>query len=920
MKSSHSGREMTPNSTTYRSYMNTCLVFTEFVARLLIEKSFFQNENISQTSLLYLANDLIRTLHKTQPQKMSVAKELVITYKQITGKALTSEEQEYESSETEIDVVDEVLNGIRYSTLGLLGKSFFSSVINALKPGLWGHIPAIVGYTGAVLYGPQAIQSAVEQTLEYSRCNASQKEWLRSWLLTIGRLALGFIPKVHATETGVHYHYPSRTGHISTHGTHHAANMRGGDITYTRLGSLSTPEGEHAAEYLLQFKLHQVDRLTEQCIRIQVVNETGEKIPVAFNFVQGEYGPEIRVTSPDSLLASHWGSYFTNPSPMSSLQRQMQFGKEISLELINSGIRHIHYFGTTLLAANLWQSNKIPLMLGLLAINSLPSVSASAETKDFKKNCLMQMCTDSFEAGNYFHAKLICNEALKAGYDTAELHYTLGRIAKEFGQHTYAFKQFEAATHLDSTHYAAAAAYNNTHKMFNAYFENLSLVLNLTTHQDIAEMCDFVYPLRYHFFKKHDLYVPRPIEYMLICLAEIYVNSKSQFNSESQQMLAFHYERAKSFGWLKAEISYESSEDRTGSPYKGAAFIKNDTKRIIIAHRIPSDLLCEIFYHDVQIVHDTEFYIHLNVARSFVESVKKKYPGYYISHTGHLVGAAIAEAIACEFKSVAITVNSPGYLLSQKNNIACDAQIITYVAYQHFANTLSKHIGSMRHVDRGLNYFIDNFAIFCVKFHRSVPAKETIQKIFEDNFTRFFEVMTTLDPCLGYPPDSYHVGFWKNNPLERAKELRLERTWEFTPKDKELLGTRNINLDMLSNDFQRKWDNGRIGIEHFSKRARRFLRSYLDNGLYPNNINPKVLQLYYISDDNEIFVISDTHTETTIYTACDFQDYIEMKLYEATVNSFPRVKDTNYQRDMARISRHCNRFEETCDGDSQIKP
>ncbi|MDQ2993361.1 MAG: hypothetical protein M3R00_00205 [Pseudomonadota bacterium] len=316
----------------------------EFVSRLLIEKAFFQNSNIPHQSLLYLANDLIRTLCPEQKLKFSVAKEIGITYKQLCGQSLTEEEEKYEYAETQLDVVGEVLNGIKYSTMALLGKSLCDSVYSTVQQGLWTHVPAVAGYAGALLFGPQAITAAVDNVLFYSGLRSEQKELIRPWLNTVGRLALGFIPKVHANETGVHYHYPSVSGHTETHSGNESVSMYGENITIKRPGEFNTPEGAFAAEYQLQFKLQQINQLSEHAIRIQVVNQSGEKIPVEFHLKQGNHGPEIQVKSSDSQLQAHWSSYFRVPAGLISAKPEENYAELVSVSKHDAPHKHMSNF------------------------------------------------------------------------------------------------------------------------------------------------------------------------------------------------------------------------------------------------------------------------------------------------------------------------------------------------------------------------------------------------------------------------------------------------------------------------------------------------------------------------------------------------------------------------------------------------
>ena len=122
----------------------------------------------------------------------------------------------------------------------------------------------------------------------------------------VGRLALGFVPKVHATEAGVHYQYPSIAGSSRTFSKGQVATVHGDTLRIEKKGILDTSEGKFEAVYSADFKLLQVYELNEERIRIQVVDQSGKVIPVEFKRVEREFGPEIEVVCDDHQIAAYW--------------------------------------------------------------------------------------------------------------------------------------------------------------------------------------------------------------------------------------------------------------------------------------------------------------------------------------------------------------------------------------------------------------------------------------------------------------------------------------------------------------------------------------------------------------------------------------------------------------------------------------
>jgi tRNA A-37 threonylcarbamoyl transferase component Bud32 len=286
-------------------------LFAELISKLLIERTFFQNYNIPVETLLYLANGLISSINPKKKEPFNAVTESIILYKQFWGSPLTEEEQRYEKSDKELNVGNEILNGLKYSSYSLLGQNLFNSSMSVIKQGLWEHLPSVIGYTAAIVAGPKLISYAVDELLAYSDFSPEQKEILKPWLEGVGRLSLGFIPKVHAEEDGVHYHFPSQEGHTKTFYNNQTVTMNGDKITVSAPGVLNTDEGSFDAEYSMEFKLAQLKQTSKGAIRIQVVNHEGEKIPVEFQLVQGLYGNEISVTSSDLSIKERFTNYFT---------------------------------------------------------------------------------------------------------------------------------------------------------------------------------------------------------------------------------------------------------------------------------------------------------------------------------------------------------------------------------------------------------------------------------------------------------------------------------------------------------------------------------------------------------------------------------------------------------------------------------
>jgi hypothetical protein len=255
-----------------------------------------------------------------------------LLYKQLLGQELSAEEKRYDKSYKEWDLLGETLNVVLYSNMTLIGKSLYTSLNAAGKQGLWEHLPAILGSTGSVLFGPQLITLTIEEILARTELTDKQKTLIKPWLNIVGRLALlEFIPKVHADDNGIYYQYPSTKGYTEVYSQGQTLIQEGEDITIKKPATLQTPDKkEYEGEYVAEFKLSKISQLTDEKLKIGLVNASGEKVHVEFRVNETKSGPKITVSSQDKELERQFTSYFM---PQEEVQR---FNSPVIEERVNS--------------------------------------------------------------------------------------------------------------------------------------------------------------------------------------------------------------------------------------------------------------------------------------------------------------------------------------------------------------------------------------------------------------------------------------------------------------------------------------------------------------------------------------------------------------------------------------------------------
>ena len=320
---SHSVRSSAPRVAPHYRLNQGVASVSEFIARTLIDQKLFQQQGISAAALLYLANNLIQLVSPQKPDYFELGTELRILYKELRGQTLSPEELIYNKHLHKLNVFGEIANGLKYSSMALLGKGAYDSLTSAISNGMSKYIPAILGYSVATLAGPEMIHEAVKSLLARSNFNKGQQDLLTPWLNGIGRLALGLSPRIHATTEGVHVHYPSTQGHHVRNASTKTMTQKGDILTVDEYGKLETPEGIFAATQRATFKLDRVLSLSDQRVRIQVVTMDGEPVPVDFISTPGPQGVTITIDCHHALVKAHWEQYFQPPVPKPALPSSM---------------------------------------------------------------------------------------------------------------------------------------------------------------------------------------------------------------------------------------------------------------------------------------------------------------------------------------------------------------------------------------------------------------------------------------------------------------------------------------------------------------------------------------------------------------------------------------------------------------------
>ncbi len=248
-----------------------------------------------------------------------------------------------------------------------------------------------------------------------------------------------------------------------------------------------------------------------------------------------------------------------------------------------------------------------------------------------------------------------------------------------------------------------------------------------------------------------------------------------------------------------------------GNGYYGVAYWNDQENTVIIAHRgtddllsyyfIPSDLLADITLSLGNI--PSQF----DSSQIFTQQVVARINNSEtpILHTGHSLGAALAELQAAQSDSRAVTFDSPGSKkLIESLDLSPSANVTEYLAPPHLLNTVNAHIGDITMIFPPQNFDI----------YRRPTFFEFIRDEFSVNYwlyTRDIHTQTKLldafDSLTGQPVDAQPVLEWPTSQDDAYLHfLSYEQNNQFWQSYSEVIWNKyyneSITLEEYNQDLQ----------------------------------------------------------------------------------------------------------------------
>lgn len=306
-----------------------------------------------------------------------------------------------------------------------------------------------------------------------------------------------------------------------------------------------------------------------------------------------------------------------------------------------------------------------------------------------------------------------------------------------------------------------------------------------------------------------------------------------------------------------------------GDSYFGVSFVNTQTKRVIVAQR-GTDSVRDIV-SDVQIIRSA-VPVQYNLARMFTERVAKQYPGFAMSHTGHSLGAVLAELLAYNRNELAITVDSLGIqgVLDTLRFEAKDPLILCYVSSPNLVNTYMTHVGRMRSV---IPTYPKTAAWDWV---RSKNASLFFTNLLKGDISSHHieSILNSFDAESQLVSHYYNVQNWPSSVNQRlglqtlyiTHGLMSENPYSTDPVMKQNLATWDYVVEPVH--------PSRLPLWSFSKPIQEMLLSLNEKKQEPNPIfyDRRIWRLHSIQQDQVVI-----HSDPNLFTAEDFRNYIEHK-------------------------------------------
>ena len=332
--------------------------------------------------------------------------------------------------------------------------------------------------------------------------------------------------------------------------------------------------------------------------------------------------------------------------------------------------------------------------------------------------------------------------------------------------------------------------------------------------------------------------------------------------------------------------------EKEESGYGGVAFINYVDKVIVIAHRGTEFEKMNDIRTDLNLFLIDKIPDQVNDAMTFSNEMSQRNEHYRIEHTGHSLGAVLAEVCAWFSKTAAVTFDSPGSKvlierirserLGEHDAIdPTDCRIRTYVSGPNPINTMAPHVGQLvrvfPHVPRFQSEPLGKLGEFIVWGIKHAILTGEIKEAVKGEEQAIYDLMNELGHYINYQHGiKGFIDLFDSDTGQLARDAKSEEVikwpvgfdkfahyYQLILKYKDKFERYNYNpnaIDMQRADktelkkedtigYQTKENNEqRLFLSELGDDAQNYLTEYQTTKENPKDLSPEVLNNFEVQE------------------------------------------------------------------------
>jgi tetratricopeptide (TPR) repeat protein len=470
------------------------------------------------------------------------------------------------------------------------------------------------------------------------------------------------------------------------------------------------------------------------------------------------------------------------------------------------------------------------LTMLLAAGGAKPQVSINEYKKVIEDTDDLKLISHAYEniAHAYYDLKKFddalanAKEAIDKDSTRVLAYFYAGNAMKSQGYYDEALDYYARALKINGINFKTPRGQNTTQKLINSAINECEKNTNLTLNDVLNKQRDDI---------KLELNIrDKPTPYVYALLSQRTYDPDRDDNTLKD--------------WDKVATSQDLLKDSqfAKNDYFGIAYRNKNTNELVIAHRGTKTL--KDLKSDMHIALG-KVPEHYEPAKLFLTRVKEKYGNPYISHTGHSLGAVLAELLAYEDGTSAVTFDSPGTrnILENLRGTEFDNQridVITFMSTPNFINTATTHVGQLIQIfpsrdpgslpeeliKRASSTLIDKAFVVDEKSSTFEKIDLSIQSTKGHSIDR---IVAVFNPNTGFPDNQKQIASWPTgiNQYLQYMDFAMSHGGKFDSDITELTNEKERFILSKSIGYETtEYHQNKISLNRLSHPVANFLNDY----------------------------------------------------------------------------------------------